>query len=128
MKSPACYAKSGAFFGFLAVLFGAFGAHGLKNHIAPDLLQIFETGVRYQMYHALALFGLAGLPAEIQTRNLNPAALCFAAGIIIFSGSLYLLALTGVKRWGMVTPVGGLLLLAGWALLFFRLAAAPKSA
>jgi len=106
--------RLGAGFMFLAVGLGAFGAHALKSRLEPDLLAAFEVGVRYQVYHALALLLLAAL------RGPSKAAWCFTAGIIVFSGSLYLLSLTGVRRWGAVTPIGGLLFLAGWLILLFN--------
>ena len=98
---------------FLAVGLGAFGAHALKERLSPEMLTIFETGVRYQVYHALALLLLAAL------RGPGKAAWCFTAGIVLFSGSLYILALTGVKKWGAVTPIGGVLFLAGWLIFLF---------
>jgi len=105
---------SGAVVGFLGVAAGAFGAHALRTRITPDMLDIYETAVRYQMYHALALL-LAGFMAfRLYSPALTAAGLLFFAGIIIFSGSLYLLALTGARWWGAVTPIGGLAFLAGW--------------
>jgi uncharacterized membrane protein YgdD (TMEM256/DUF423 family) len=111
--SPAFWARLGAGFMFLAVGLGAFGAHALKARLEPDMLAIFETGVRYQVYHALALLLLASL------RGPSKAGWCFTAGIALFSGSLYILALTGVRRWGAVTPVGGVLFLIGWLIMMF---------
>ena len=111
--SPVLMMRLGAGFMFLAVGLGAFGAHALKAKLAPDMLVIFETGVRYQVYHALALLLLASL------RGPSKAAWCFTAGIALFSGSLYLLALTGVRKWGAVTPIGGVLFLIGWLILMF---------
>ncbi|MGH7818297.1 MAG: DUF423 domain-containing protein [Candidatus Binatia bacterium] len=100
----------GSVSGFLAVAAGAFGAHGLKGVLAPDRLEIFETAVRYQMYHSLALV-LAGSLGAFR------AGWAFLLGVVIFSGSLYLLVLTD-RRWlGAVTPVGGALFLLGWVLL-----------
>jgi uncharacterized membrane protein YgdD (TMEM256/DUF423 family) len=92
---------------------GAFAAHGLKPRLSADALAIFETGARYQMYHALAM-ALAALIA--QTR----AAALFLVGIILFSGSLYLLALTGIGILGAITPIGGLCFIAGWGLVAWR--------
>jgi len=101
--------------GGLAVILGAFGAHGLKGRLDPAQLEVFEVGVRYHMYHALALLGLAALlsrrPAE---RLLQAAGWLFLAGLVLFSGSLYVLALTGLRALGMITPVGGLAFVAGW--------------
>ena len=111
--SPALMMRLGAGFMFLAVGLGAFGAHALKARLEPDMLAAFEIGVRYQVYHALALLLLASL------RGPSKAAWCFTAGIALFSGSLYILALTGIRKWGAVTPIGGLLFLAGWLILLF---------
>ncbi|MHB8418653.1 MAG: DUF423 domain-containing protein [Myxococcales bacterium] len=108
----------GAVSGFIAVAAGAFGAHALRARLPADLLAVFETGARYQMYHALALILVALGQARAAPSPLwNWAGWSFAAGTLLFSGSLYVLALSGVRWWGAVTPVGGLLFLAGWALL-----------
>lgn len=101
----------GALNAALAVAAGAFAAHGLRERLAARALEIFETGARYHMYHALAMV-LAGLLAA--TRGAATAGWLFQAGIVLFSGSLYVLALTGVKGLGAVTPIGGLAFLAGW--------------
>jgi uncharacterized membrane protein YgdD (TMEM256/DUF423 family) len=103
--------------GFLGVALGAFAAHGLKATLAPDLLAVFETGVRYQMYHAFALFAAAWGFGRWQTRPFSIAGMLFVAGIVIFSGSLYLLAFTGLRWLGAITPLGGLAFLAGWLCL-----------
>jgi uncharacterized membrane protein YgdD (TMEM256/DUF423 family) len=111
----------GAFMGFLAVAAGAFGAHALKQKLEPEMLSVFEVGARYHIYHALAIC-LTALAISIIPGQLMPVAgWLFFAGSIIFSGSLYLLALTGVKILGAITPIGGILLLAGW--LSFAIAA-----
>lgn len=107
----------GSVFSFLAIALGAFGAHALRQKLTPDMLQVFETGVRYQMYHSLALFVVAWM---IHSLNINAAAVsgwCFTAGIVLFSGSLYALALSGITWLGAITPFGGLSFLVGWALL-----------
>ena len=109
----------GALAGFLGVAFGAFGAHGLRSRLTPEMLAVFETGVRYQLFHALTLLVVALGLARADGVALRLAGWCFAAGILVFSGSLYALALTGVRSWGAVTPIGGLAFLAGWALLFY---------
>ena len=103
--------------GFLGVALGAFGAHGLRERLAPEMLAVFEVGVRYQMYHALALLGVALAIERWPAAALQTAGWCFVAGTLIFSGSLYVLTLTGVKWLGAITPFGGLAFLAGWALL-----------
>jgi uncharacterized membrane protein YgdD (TMEM256/DUF423 family) len=108
----------GAIFGFLAVAAGAFGAHALKAHLSDYALGVWNTAVQYQMYHALALLCLAGISKHVSRRFTGEAALtCFTFGIIIFSGSLYALALTGVKWLGAITPIGGALFLIGWLAL-----------
>jgi len=107
----------GALAAFIGVAFGAFGAHGLRGRLSPESLNVFETGVRYQMYHAFALFVVAIALGRFGGWSVRAAGWCFTAGIVIFSGSLYALALTGVKGLGAITPIGGLAFLAGWALL-----------
>jgi len=110
--------------GFLAVALGAFGAHGLRERLTPDMLAVFEVGVRYQMYHALALLGVALALARVPSPALQSAGWCFVAGTLIFSGSLYVLTLSGLRWLGAITPIGGVAFLAGWALLAW---AAAKS-
>src|SRR5438874_6168596 len=106
----------GAVLGFLGVAFGAFGAHALKSRLSPEMLAVFETGVRYQMYHAFAVLIVAAAIGHAgDARLLFLAGWCFAAGVVLFSGSLYALTLTGVGMLGAITPFGGLLFLAGWA-------------
>ena len=105
----------------VAVAAGAFGAHGLRARLAPDLLAVFETGARYQMYHALALLAVAWAVTRWPGPWPVRAGWLFAAGTMLFSGSLYLLALTGVRWLGAVTPLGGLAFLAGWACLLLGL-------
>lgn len=101
----------------LAVAAGAFGAHGLRERLAPDMLAVFETGARYQMYHALGLLGAAWAAGRWPGTATTAAGWCFVAGIVVFSGSLYVLSLSGVRWLGAITPLGGLAFLAGWALL-----------
>ena len=106
-----------AFFGFTGVGLGAFAAHGLKSRLTPEYLTIFHTGVTYQLVHTLALLGVALLATQIPGRLLTWAGTSFAIGILLFSGSLYLLTLTGISKLGIVTPFGGLAFLAGWLCL-----------
>jgi uncharacterized membrane protein YgdD (TMEM256/DUF423 family) len=106
-----------AVMGFVGVGLGAFGAHGLRGRLSPEMLAVFETGVRYQMYHTLAILATAVLMARMEGRALNAAGWCFTTGIVLFSGSLYALAFTGVTMLGAVTPLGGLAFLVGWACL-----------
>lgn len=105
----------GALNAFIAVAAGAFGAHALRARLEPERLAVFETGARYQMYHALGLFAAAWLLSK--GAPARASAWLMLAGIVLFSGSLYALALSGVRALGAVTPVGGLCFLAAWALL-----------
>ena len=103
--------------GALGVMLGAFAAHGLAERLSPRMLAVFDTAARYQMLHALAM-GLAAFAMRGRAAPLaNAAAALFGIGILLFSGSLYLLALTGATKLGMVTPLGGLGMMAGWILL-----------
>ena len=102
---------------FIAVALGAFAAHGLKARLAPELLLVFETGVRYEMYHALGLIGVAWACSRWPGAWTGAAGWLFLGKTVLFSGSLYLLALTGTRWLGAVTPVGGLAFLAGWICL-----------
>ena len=101
----------------LAVAFGAFGAHALRSTLSVSDLATFEVGVRYQMYHALALLAVAWASTRWDAPTVSAAGWAFTVGIVVFSGSLYVLVLTGQRWLGAVTPIGGVLLLAGWALL-----------
>jgi len=107
----------------LGVALGAFGAHALKASLSPPLLSTFETGVRYQMYHGLGLLALAWAIDRWPERRLAPAAWLLLAGTVVFSGSLYLLVLTGARWFGAVTPFGGVALIAGWGMAVWRLLA-----
>lgn len=102
----------------LAVLLGAFGAHGLKEHLSPEMLNIFETGVSYHFYHAIGLL-IIGLMARYlpDSSLLNWSGWLMVAGIFIFSGSLYLLSTAGIRWLGAITPIGGLCFIASWILL-----------
>jgi uncharacterized membrane protein YgdD (TMEM256/DUF423 family) len=107
----------GCIFAFLGVAAGAFGAHALRARVPADLLAVFETGARYQMYHALALLAVALVAARVPRGAVRTAGWLFTAGIVIFSGSLYALALSGVRVLGAITPIGGVCFLAGWIVL-----------
>ena len=122
MKSPALFGVLGAVFGFLGVAAGAFGAHALRDTLPPDRLQVFETGARYQLIHALALIAAALALDRAASGALTAAGWLFVLGQVIFAGSLYSLALSGVRLWGAVTQLGGLCYLAGWILLAIALA------
>lgn len=110
-------AVTGTLVAGVAVAAGAFGAHALRARLEPELLSVFETGARYQMYHGLALLGLAALAPWIGTSNTRRIAVLFLAGVLLFAGSLYALALTGIRGFGAVTPLGGVSFLVGWAWL-----------
>jgi len=111
------YLLIGALLALLGVMLGAFGAHGLKNILDASALATFEVGVRYQMYHALAILLVGGLAAQASLVWRKRAALLFMIGSVLFSGSIYLLVLTGQKWLGPVTPLGGLCLMLGWVAL-----------
>jgi len=107
----------GSLLAFLAVTIGAFGAHALKERLSMEMQAIFEVGVRYHMYHALAIMIVAFAIGNYQSSLLPISGWLFLSGTIIFSGSLYLLALTGIRALGAITPVGGILFLLGWLFL-----------
>jgi uncharacterized membrane protein YgdD (TMEM256/DUF423 family) len=106
----------GAFLAFTAVAAGAFGAHALKQKLQPDMLNAFEVGVRYQMYHALALILVAILYSTHPSGLMSASGWTLFAGTFIFSGSLYALAISGIRALGAITPIGGVFLLIGWLL------------
>ena len=115
---------TGAASGALAVILGAFGAHGLKQIVPPDTVNTFQTGVQYQMYHSIALLAVAIIYERYANKLVQWAGTCFIIGIILFSGSLYLLTVlkatetVGLNGIGIVTPFGGIFFIAGWLLLF----------
>src|SRR5262245_21977340 len=104
----------GALMGGIGVALGAFGAHGLRGRLSPEMLAVFETGVRYHMYHALAILATAAIMPRIDGRSVVVAGWAFTMGILLFSGSLYALALSGVTVLGAITPLGGVAFLVGW--------------
>ncbi len=101
----------------LGVAAGAFAAHALRTRLAPDMLAVFHTGATYEMLHGIAIVAVAGAMSHFDRGRLRAACWLFIAGIVLFSGSLYLLAMTGTRAFGLVTPLGGLALLAGWAMV-----------
>lgn len=105
----------GALSAAIAVAAGAFGAHGLKARLSPDLLAVWETAARYQLVHAVALVALGAAAPVLREAGATAAAALFVAGTLLFCGSLYALALTGVRGLGAVAPLGGLAFVAGWA-------------
>ncbi len=111
------FALIGSLLAMVAVVFGAFGAHALRGRLSPADLAIFETGVRYQMYHALALFASAWAVSRWPSGASTAAGWLFVVGIVVFSGSLYVLVLTGQRWLGAVTPLGGVAMILGWGCL-----------
>lgn len=111
------FLMTGAVLGALGVAAGAFGAHGLKSRVAPDLLAVFETAARYHMIHALALLAVGLVLARMPHQCVTAAGWLFILGIVVFSGSLYLLVLTGMRWLGAITPLGGVALISGWLTL-----------
>lgn len=107
----------GAVYGFLGVMLGAFGAHALRQRLSPEMLGVWHTGVEYQFYHAFALLALGLLALSRPASGQTLAGAGFAVGILLFSGSLYALSLSGVRVLGAITPIGGLLFMVGWAAL-----------
>lgn len=110
---------AGALNGALAVMAGAFGAHGLKAKLTPELLATWGTGAEYHMYHALALVLVGIVAGATPTGTVNGAGIAMLVGIVLFSGSLYVLALTGVKTLGAITPLGGVAFIVGWLMLAY---------
>ena len=115
--SAKLFLSLGACSGALAVMLGAFGAHGLKDKLSEKMLANWMTGVDYHFYHTFALLVVGLLALKFQSGALTAGGWSFLAGILIFSGSLYIMALTGITRLGAITPIGGLLFIAGWVLL-----------
>lgn len=113
------YAVAGSLSALVAVAAGAFGAHALRARLEPGMLDVFETATRYQMYHVVGLFVAAWFLSGGPCSPARWAARLFLAGTLLFSGSLYVLALTGVRQLGMITPFGGAAFLAGWICLAF---------
>jgi uncharacterized membrane protein YgdD (TMEM256/DUF423 family) len=107
----------GSLLAFLAVGLGAFGAHSLQGTFAPGMADVYETGVKYQFYHSLAMFAVAFALTQWPRSSAAIAGWLFLVGIILFSGSLYLLSITGTRTLGIITPFGGLAFLAGWLVL-----------
>lgn len=119
--NPSTWLTLGSLFAALGVGLGAFGAHTLKDRLTPEMLAIFETGAHYQLIHALALVAVGLAAAQWPAARFNPAGWAFLIGIVLFSGSLYVLAISGVRVLGAITPFGGVAFISGWIL--FALAA-----
>lgn len=111
----------GAVYGLLGVVLGAFGAHALRDRLSADMLRVWETAVQYQFWHALALLAVGMLALRFAGGWLTASGWCFALGVLVFSGSLYALSFSGVRMLGAITPIGGGLLIAGWACLLVAL-------
>jgi uncharacterized membrane protein YgdD (TMEM256/DUF423 family) len=122
------FGRTAAVLGMLAVALGAFGAHGLKKIVPAEAITTFETGVRYQFYHTFALLAVAMLFEKFPGAALRYAGICFITGVILFSGSLYILTIleatdaVGLRSIGIITPFGGLFLIAGWLCMFIGMA------
>jgi uncharacterized membrane protein YgdD (TMEM256/DUF423 family) len=128
MRSPQLFALVGALSGAVAVAAGAFGAHALHARLAPELLTVFETAVRYQMFHVVGLFAAAWAAGHWPGAAVRAGGACFLLGTLVFCGSLYALALTGTRGLGAITPFGGLLFIAGWLLLAWGIGRGNRSA
>ena len=121
------FVMTGTFLAGLAVILGAFGAHGLKKNVPPETVTTFQTGVQYQMYHALAMIFVGMLFEKADSGMMKWAGICFIIGILLFSGSLYLLTLlkakntVGLSGIGIITPFGGLFFVAGWLMMFIAI-------
>ena len=125
MTSARVFLAIGSASAFLAVAGGAFGAHALRRRLDENLLAVFETGVRYQMYHALALLAVAWAMDRWGGGLVAASGWLFVAGTVVFSGSLYLLALSGQRMFGAITPIGGVAFLGGWLVLLIGVLRAP---
>lgn len=115
------FAGIGAALALSGVVLGAFGAHGLKTRLSAEMLEVFETGIRYHMYHAFGLFAVAWVIGRWPSGAATTAGWLMLAGVIIFSGSLYILAISGTRWWGAITPIGGVALISGWASLILAI-------
>lgn len=122
MSSDRLFFAIGSTFAGIAVAAGAFGAHGLEGRIEPRMLEVFNTAAKYQMFHALALLAIAWAVTRWPNARLEIGGWLLTAGTLVFSGSLYLMVLTNARWLGAVTPVGGVLMIAGWAVLAWRIA------
>jgi uncharacterized membrane protein YgdD (TMEM256/DUF423 family) len=107
----------GSISGALAVMIGAFGAHGLKNKLCDQMMTVYKTGVEYHFYHTFALLGIGLLALHCESKLLTASGWSMAVGILLFSGSLYALSISGIRVLGAITPIGGLFFIIGWVLL-----------
>ena len=115
------YIITGSVFAALAILFGAFGSHALKEKLTPDQLEIYDIATRYLMFHALGIFAIGILGYQVPSEVLIWPLLIMVFGILIFSGSLYLISLAGYKKLGIVTPIGGLALIISWLMVAYNI-------
>ena len=115
------YIITGSVFAALAILFGAFGSHALKGKLTPEQLEIYDIATRYLMFHALGIFAIGILGYQVPIEILTLPLLLMVFGILIFSGSLYLISLAGYKKLGMVTPIGGLALIISWLMVAYNI-------
>ena len=115
------YIITGSVFAALAILFGAFGSHALKEKLNPEQLEIYDIATRYLMFHALGIFAIGVLGYQVPSEILTLPLLLMVLGILIFSGSLYLISLAGYKKLGMVTPIGGLALIISWLMVAYNI-------
>ena len=115
------YIITGSVFAALAILFGAFGSHALKEKLTLEQLEIYDIATRYLMFHALGIFGIGMLGYHVPSQMLTIPFSLMVFGVLIFSGSLYLISLVGYKKLGMITPIGGLVLIFSWLLLAFNI-------
>jgi uncharacterized membrane protein YgdD (TMEM256/DUF423 family) len=126
IQADKSFAAAGAALGFLAVAAGAFSAHALRERLSPAQMLAFETAARYQMYHALALLAVAWASSRWPCAVIRFSGWMFVVGTVLFSGSLYLLVLTGIRWFGAVTPLGGIAFIAGWLALAWGSFASPS--
>jgi uncharacterized membrane protein YgdD (TMEM256/DUF423 family) len=126
LKINLLFIRLACIFAATAVILGAFGAHALKNVLSESSLKSFQTGVQYQMYHAFALLGVGILQQFVEHRALKWSGYFFTAGILCFSGSLYLLTLLGLRWLGPITPIGGIFFVMGWLSLLFSISLFEK--
>tara|TARA_B100001540_G_C15162515_1_gene353870 strand:+ start:45 stop:413 length:369 start_codon:yes stop_codon:yes gene_type:complete len=115
------YIITGSVLAALAILFGAFGSHAFKEKLTPEQLEIYDIATRYLMFHALGIFAIGILGYQVPSEILTLPLLLMVLGILIFSGSLYLISLAGYKKLGMVTPIGGLALIISWLMVAYNI-------
>ena len=110
----------GSLFALFSIILGAFGAHALKDHLSEYSRSIYDKAVLYQMFHALGILVVTLVGESVKSIDVSISICCFIAGIVLFSGSLYILAITNIKWFGMITPIGGIFFIAGWIIIFYK--------